>query len=113
MNDFRDTKQYKDIYAEGEKWINERKYKMTRIEAINKLNLVDTTDRPISANERNYVLLKKLEALGLIKFDQDQKENEPDNLDRVLKECRAAYVTSDEFIKALERRGYKIVMKDD
>ena len=92
-------------------YYGKRDIKMTREEVINKLNHVDITDRPISANERNFVLLKKLEILGLIKLDEEK--NEPDNLERVLKECRGAYLTSAEFIEALERRGYKIIMKDD
>lgn len=46
---------------------------MTRGEALKRLNHVDDCNKPINNAEKNYVLFRKLEALGLIKFEEEKK----------------------------------------
>ena len=72
---------------------------MTRAEAVEK----------IKDHKYNPQFLDMLEALGLIKFEE---EKTVDDLETVLRECRGTYHKNDEFIKALEKRGYEIVKRE-
>ena len=82
-----------DIERDAKEFIKGNK-QMTRAEAINKLNSIDDS-------EENHILLKKLEALGLIKFEEEVKVPE---LHYVLKSLNIR----DGIIGDLFSKGYEI-----
>ena len=81
---------------------------MTRAEAINKLNSID-------GNEGNHVLLKKLEVLGLIKFEEEKIIDSPSMVirDNLVDLVNLPMQKADQLINALMKAGYKIVRKGD
>ena len=73
--------------------------KMTREEALNKVGT------------NNVSLLNHLEALGLIKFDNDDEEQLFDAINFARTKFYGSRDDQHEFIKNLSDRGYKIVKK--
>lgn len=82
---------------------------MTRNEAIKLLYDIDVRNKPINDSERNYVLIEKLIALGILKVEEEKNEKELLHLH--IKECRMLYMNTEAFIEGLEKRGYEIVKK--
>ena len=81
---------------------------MTREEALHKLNSID-------GSERNYVLLKKLEALELIKFEEEKKELAASTVMLRSINKLGDYIDISrvlDVIRDLDKAGYRIVRKD-
>lgn len=73
----------------------------TFAKALDDLNEIDLRNRPISHKEKNYVMLKKLEAIGLITFEEE-----------ITSAVIEGHIVSiDVMIKALEGIGYKVTRK--
>lgn len=81
------------------KYEMKRNEQMTREEAINKLNAVSVN------TDVNNIFVNRLEALGLIKFD----EPKPETAEQLLRRC--GYNSADRILMILSDNGYDVVKR--
>lgn len=84
----------------------ERKYQMTREEAIEKLRPIFGSS--VNANGKNWI--QALEALGLLKFEKEEKRLS-EIIHRARLETDSSYSNCKPFVDYLDEYGYKIVRK--
>lgn len=96
--------------------------KMKFAEAMQNLNSLDVSNKPISETERNFVLLKKLEALGLLKFEPEPDTNNEaavamvqiiNNVNLDGPRWSVSYGWAIDLLNKLEKKGFKVVKNEN
>ena len=88
--------------------VNNGEKRMTRNEAIKLLYDIDVRNKPINDNEKNYVLIEKLIALGILKVEEEKPEP---TLEEIISALRIDTYSTTAFIEGLKKEGYEIVKK--
>lgn len=101
---FMRTRGYAEALYKGRIEIQRKVARMTKEEAY---TIVKNNLDP--DNEVSHNIVNAFEALGLIKFEEEENKEKQFTEIEAIKYCRATYLTDEGFARGIKKFGYKIV----